>query len=86
MNLSEKEVGLVNMHVVILETPKLSRWFKRISYVQKVFLTNADEFARAFDLLNVSYTLSVDWEAGIDHTHIIDIHEYHAALVEALKW
>lgn len=45
VNLSEKEVGLENMHVVVLETPKLSRSFKRVSYVQKVLLTDANEFA-----------------------------------------
>jgi hypothetical protein len=53
-------------------------------YIQKVLLTYADEFPGAFDLLNVCYALPVDREAGIDHAHIIDIHEYHAALVEAL--
>ena len=84
MNLSEKEIGLVNMHVVVLEAPKLWRWFRKVSYVQKVFLANADEFSGAFDLLNVCYTLPVDREAGIDNTHIIHINEYHAALVETL--
>jgi len=57
---------------------------EKVYYIQKVFLANAYEFAGAFDLLNVCYTLPVDREAGIYHAHIIDIHEYHAALVEAL--
>ncbi len=85
MNLSEKEEGLENVHVVVLETPKLLSLYKRVTYVQKVLLAYADEFSGPFDLLYVCYTLPVDGEAGIHYAHLVDIHEYHAALVEALK-
>lgn len=81
VNLSEKEVGLENMLSVVLEAPKLWTWVRNASYVQKALLTYADEFAGAFDLLNVCYALPVDREAGIDYAHIIDIYEYYAALI-----